>query len=226
MELKLAVRSLTFGACLFTSFLIRPPARGGDAHTYPPIRTEFKPGAAERGEADEPDIATMGVDWSRKVEIRATVDRKEFRQLQRVRVDLDVKNVSGRRFWWPAAGNNRYLSPRIRVFDIKGKLVPMTQFYKNEGREIRSQRLQDSSSGPLDSGKSFRVDLVPNLIFDMTRPGEYWVLVELLLRDSFPPDSKENTFFYARAKPIKVKVTPEVYQLLPKGQPVLQPDRP
>lgn len=188
------------------------------------IRTEFQAGALDRREADEPDIADLGADWSRGLEVTASVDRKEFRQLQRVRVICKTKNVSEGHLWRPVCGANRYLETRIRVFDIRGKLVPMTDFYNNEGR----WPVTIGGGAPLSAinpGDSSQIDLVPNLIYDMTRPGEYWVLVEFPFFSSSPPDHKEG-FLYARAEPIKVKVVPEPLVFRPGPNSVPEPDRP
>lgn len=193
----------------------------------PPERPEFQPGGAERGDADEPTIAEMGADWSHEVELRAAVDRHEFRQLRPIIVRCEVKNVSGQRqFTLPSvAPGDRYLRMRVRVFDRKGHLVPMTEFYKHEGREAepRIGGAENAFTGFLAS--PFRIDVIPNAVYDMTRPGEYWILVEMALNTAYPPN--QNGWFYVRANPIKVKITPEEFRLLPgKGNVVVDPDRP
>jgi hypothetical protein len=194
----------------------------------PPERPEFQPGGAERGDADEPTIAEMGADWSHEVELRAVVDRHEFRQLQRIHVKCDVKNVSGQgQVTIPAIDpGQRYLRMRVRVFDPKGHLVPMTEFYKHEGRtsEPRISGGGNTLAGFLTS--PFRIDVIPNIVYDMTRPGEYWILVEMALNAAYPPESKG--WFYVRANPIKVRVTPERFRAHTheEGNVVINPDRP
>jgi hypothetical protein len=209
------------------------PTNAGEQRDDISGRPEFRTGTIERGEADEPDIAHLGADWSHEVELRATVDRQGYRQLQRVRVVCQIRNVSGQNNYWvpPNSLEDRYLKTRIRVFDNKGKLVPMTEFYKHEGRQP-TFHIAGGGGGLerighfLAPSRSFRIDVVPNLVYDMTRPGEYWVLVEMQFGSKFPPDAKGDCLFYARANPIKVKVTPEILDYGPKGNLVRDPDRP
>jgi hypothetical protein len=192
-----------------------------------PVRKEFQPGAVEKGEADEPEIASMGDDWSNGVEVRASIDRKEFRQLQRIRVVAEIKNVSDRHLWIPPSAGNRYLNTRVRVFDVKGKLVSMTQFYKNEGRRPEVSGMSNGSAGfSFNPKTSLHIDVIANLIFDMTRPGEYWVLFEMPVGSTFSPKPGMEGLFYARAAPIKIKVLPEPIRILPDRIDVPDPDRP
>ncbi len=195
-----------------------------------PERPEFRPDGAERGKADEPKIAEMGADWSHEVEIRAVVDRHEYRQLQRIHVKCEVKNVSGQShvFVQGVPPGDRYLFLRVRVFDTKGHLVPMTEYYKHEGREVvwSPGGGGNTMGGFLNASSFFRVELIPNLVYDMTRPGEYWILVEMPLNTGYPFESKE--WFYVRANPIKVKVRPERFRAATEeeGNVVIDPDRP
>ena len=180
---------------------------------------EFSPGAVERGEADEPDIANLGADWSYEMELRLTVDRTEFRQAERIRILCYATNVSGANHIWlpPFHPLDRYLQARVRVFDSKGKLRPMTEFYKHEGRErvpLGGGAGAMVSGCSLNPGVSFRTDLVPNLIYDMTQPGDYWILVEIPLASSFPHHAgHEGKLFFLRAQPMKVRVNAEVLDL-------------
>ncbi len=100
----------------------------------------------------------------------------------------------------------------------------MTEFYKNEGRWPAV-----SGGGPplfaRNPGDSGQFDIVPNLLYDMSRPGEYWVLVEVPFFSSSPPNLKEG-LFYARSEPIKVTVVPEPMVIGPHGIIVPDPDRP
>lgn len=184
---------------------------------YKFVWPEFEPGAVERGEADEPDIANMGADWSHEMELRVSVDRTEFRQAERISVMGKAVNVSGANYIWlpPFHPLDRYLQARVRVFDSKGKLRPMTEFYKHEGRErvpLYGMAGAMVNGGSLSPGVTFRTDLVPNLIYDMTRPGEYWILVEIPFGASFGLGHASELFF-VRAQPIKVKVKGEVLDL-------------
>ena len=199
---------------------------------HPSFRPEFDPAAVARGEADEPDIAKLDANWPLGLELRATVDRTEFRQLQRIRVVTRLKNTADSRWFSlvPCAMDDRYIGTRIRVFDSNGKLVPMTEYYKHDGREDTYLRHHPAGGGLIGGnlgpkGES-RTDLIPNLIYDMTRPGDYWMLVEKECGAMIPPAPKGAELFYVRAKPIKVKVLPEVLAILPDGSSVTDPDRP
>lgn len=190
-------------------------------------RPEFQPGRAERAVADEPTIAEMGADWSHGVELRAKVDRTEYRQLQRIHVRCEATNVSGRAGIGlpPLDPWDRYLRMRVRVFDAKGKLVPLTEYYKHEGRQTRTGVGATLSSFENHMDSRLRIDVIPNLVYDMTRPGDYWVLVEMQLASPDRPSPKND--FYARARPIKVKVLPEVDRVLPDGRKaIIDPDQP
>jgi hypothetical protein len=206
------------------------PAFSGERGPLPvslPLRPEFRPGAPERGEADEPDVASLRDDWSGGVEVRVSIVRREFRQLQRIHVVAEVKNVSGRHLWLPPCAGNPYLSTRVRVFDAKGKLVPMTQFYKNEGRGPGVIGMSSGAAGlAFNPKQSLSVDIIANLIYDMTRPGEYWVLFEMPVGPLYTPRPGQEGIFYARAAPIKVKIIPDPVAILRNGTAVPDPDRP
>ncbi len=203
--------------------VIKPTSQPGGRYLLL-ARPEFQPGAIERGEADEPGIAAMGADWSNEVELRAKLDRTEFRQLQRIHMRCEVTKVNEERQYWvpPVAPRDRYLKMRVRVFDAKGKLVPMTEFYKHEGRdpEVWIGGGGSTMGGFLRS--RVEIDVIPNLIYDMTRPGEYWVLVEMQLNASYPPTYESA--FYVRAAPIRIKVLPEVYRLANHRNAVIDPE--
>ncbi len=242
----LGARSSQWLACVMSSLVVaavgaqqaspRASRLPGRAHQrekkerlphLPPERPEFQSSGAERGDADEPTIADMGADWSHEVELRAAVDRHEFRQLRPIIVKREVKNVSGQRqFTLPAvAPGDRYLRMRVRVFDPKGHLVPMTEFYKHEGREAEPRVAGDENTLMGFLASPFRIDVIPNAVYDMTRPGEYWILVEMALNTAYPPNM--NEWFYVRSNPIKIEITPEEFRLLPsKGNVVSDPDRP
>lgn len=192
----------------------------------PLARVEFTPGAVERGEADEPEISRFGDDWSNEVEVRTSVEQTDFRQLQRVRVTVEVRNVSGRHFWLPSTGGNVYAANRVRVFSAKGKLVPMTRFYKNEGH-MSDLFNRGNPVSALNPGESRRFVLIPNLVYDMTRPGDYWLLIEVPFLPNLPPVSGMKSILYARAKPIKVKVVREPFWSEPnRRNPAPRPNRP
>lgn len=174
------------------------------------IWPELKPGVAARGEADEPDIANMGADWSNEVELRASVDHTEFDQLDRIRVVCEATNASGQNHIWmpPFHPLDHYLRLRVRVFDSRGKLLPMTEFYKHEGRvRVWEPGGNSSGGGSLNPGETLRMEVEPNIIYDMTRPGDYWILVEMPLGASFVRPGEG--LFFIRAQPMKVKVKPE-----------------
>lgn len=217
--------SIAFGATLLLAAALAaqdaPSARSSPHRPryvgYKFVWPEFEPGAAERGDADEPGIADMGADWSHEMELRAKVDRTEFRQAERISVLCKAINVSGANHIWlpPFHPLDRYLQARVRVFDSKGKLRPMTEFYKHEGRQrvplygMAGAMVNGSSINP---GVTFRTDVVPNLIYDMTQPGDYWILVEIPFGASFGQRNASELFF-VRAQPIKVTVKGEVLDL-------------
>lgn len=192
---------------------IFPLEKPGPSTEHPSMRPDSQPLVVLQGRGDEPGIARMEADASHGVEVKAEIDRAEFRQLQPIRVIAEAKNVSGRHRRLPPFWNNRYLLTRVRVFDRRGKLVPKTRFYESEGRlPDPFGTMQDAANVSFQPGASFRLDLIPNLIYDMTRPGDYWVLVETPMFKSLDgPDSDE--IVYARAKPLKVKVVAEPGEL-------------
>lgn len=196
--------------------LIHPPYLPPDESKTPrwPVydtpkaaRAEFRPGAIERGEADEPDIARMGADSTDGVAVKSVVFQTQLRQLEAVRLTADVKNVSSLQCVIPMSGSNPYLSARVRVFDTRGKLLPVTRFYQLDGKCMNEVGggLNLFAGAHLDPGQSFRVDLVPNLLYDMSLPGEYWVLVEFDVHFQYgrPNGGRLGT---ARARPVKVRV--------------------
>lgn len=194
----------------------------------PAFRPEFDPAKVARGEADEPDIARMEAAWSHGLELRATVDRTEFRQLQRIRVVTRLRSTADSRWGTlvPCSMEDRYIGTRIRVFNSSGKLVPMTEYYKHEGRRHAFHVGGGMIGGNFGPNQDSRKDLIANLVYDMTRPGDYWILVEEECGVMVPPPAKGEELFYLRARPIKVKILPEVLHMLPNGSSVTDPDRP
>lgn len=173
---------------------------------------------------DEPGIAQMETDWSHGVMVKAESDRTEFRQLQRIRVIAEVKNISDTHRWLPPSGINRYRLTRIRVFNGKGEALPKTQFYEHEGAGLGVIGMTSGAAGSaFTSGASFRVDLIANLVYDMTRPGDYWIVVEIPMAHSLR-GPRNGEMLYARAKPLKVKVLPE--PAVAPGDFVPDPERP
>ena len=191
-----------------------------------PVPKDFvsRPPAPRNTQNDEPGIARMEADSSQGVMVKANLDRTEFRQLQRIRVIAEVENIANTHRWLPPSGINRYRLARIRVFNDKGEALPKTQFYEYEGAGLGVVGQTSGAAGSaFNPGASFRVDLIPNLVYDMTRPGEYWILVEIPMAHSLRGPGK-NGMLYARAKPLKVRVLPE-----PETAPgtfVPDPDRP
>lgn len=201
-----------------------PGTKSRSTAKSPGLRPEFQRESILQGGADEPDISHLEADSSHGVEVKADLERTEFRQLQRVRVIAEVKNISGQHRWLPPSGMNRYLTARVRVFDERGKLAPMTQFYEHEGRELGVVGMTSGAGGhSFNPRASFRLDLIPNLIYDMTRPGDYWILVEIPLAYSLRGPDSEG-MLYARAKPLKVRILPE--PATAPGVFVPDPDRP
>ena len=173
-------------------------------------RPEFSTAAIERGEADERGIGRMEADATDGVEVTATVERAELQPLQPLRTLAVVKNVSRSRWRIAREGSNPYLMARVRVFDTRGKLLPPTRFYQVNGRtmnEVGGGANIFAGTG-LDPGDSLHLDLIPNLLYDMTMPGEYWVLVEFKIESPGAYGVLKGTGM-ARAKPIKVKVVPD-----------------
>jgi len=175
----------------------------------PAARVEFTPGAIERGEADEPEISQFGDDWANEVEVRIKAVKTEFQPLERIHVTVDVTNVSGRLFWLLSGGGNVYARTRVRVFSPKGKLIQMTRFYKTEGHTSDPFNSRGAGVTAFMAGTSHSIHLVPNLIYDMTRPGDYWVLVEIPFLPTTLPPPTGTKITYARARPFKVKIQRE-----------------
>ena len=70
-------------------------------------------------------------------------------------------------------------SYQLKVFDAKGLLVRRTRYGESDVK-YRGLRVGGGVSGStLNPGEQRSGDLIANLIFDMTSPGEYTVLVEL-----------------------------------------------
>ncbi len=233
----IAVLTATISFGQQKEYLGRPKARAPVRHepikptSNPGIRDllitrpDFQPDAIGRGEADEKEIAGMGADGSHGVSLMARVYRTEHRHTHHHRREQHGETSGDNEFWFPPANpGDRYLMARVRVFDAEGRLVPMTEFYKNEVQDPRAA-IQE---GPAATGwhivSPAFLDLIPNLVYDMTRPGEYWILVEMQANSTRIRGIQGA--FYARAKPIKVKVLPEVDRLLPGNiNAVIDPDR-
>ena len=72
---------------------------------------------------------------------------------------------------------------------------------------------------------SFRIDVIPNLVHDMTRPGDDRTPAEMPPSQGFPP--AVGVPFHVRARPVKIEVLPEFPRILGRGRnAAADPDQP
>jgi hypothetical protein len=185
--------------CLLTVFLIlvASESQGDD-----------KPPRPERIEAArDPRRISRVV----KVAVRVVKPTAEFTPLEPIRLEVMARNVSDHEFFSLAMTGSfpydHYRRFPIKVFDSKGLLVPRTRYgdfdIKWRGTPIGSGG--GGTGSMFNSGMEDRGELIANLVFDMTSPGEYTILVEFRGGGYTRIDGVEAPIV-AQSEPVKVKV--------------------
>ncbi len=109
--------------------------------------------------------------------VRASVQKDALSQLDPIIVSVEVKNISDNHRWLPSF-NNVYLDYKLQVLDKDGKLLPKTLFRRFEASTVGYVGASAGSAGrAFAPGDTVRAELIPNLVYDMTRPGTYTIVV-------------------------------------------------
>ena len=145
-------------------------------------------------------------DLRRRIEIVATASKAEFAQLEPVTIAVEYTNVSDETVLI------RGTSDKYRSFDIRaerdGQAVPWTCL--GDWNHTTPDKGIGKATYPLipawrpdRAGAVYprKIHLDANLLRDMTRPGEYTLIVEL---EVFNPGL--TTKSVARSRPVKVKI--------------------
>ncbi|MBX6316101.1 MAG: hypothetical protein IRY99_24790, partial [Isosphaeraceae bacterium] len=111
------------------------------------------------------------------------------------------KNISNERIAIPKNNYNKYVIYKIDVFDNKGKRVRTTRLY-----DLRLKAFTSEGGPPgFNPGESTREErLVVNLVYDMTFPEEYTIIIHVPY--CFEEVKHRKRFGFAASKPIKVRV--------------------
>jgi len=169
-------------------------------------------GGGENDRHDEPMRLATAQDARRitdDVKVTATVSEAAFRPLEPIRLDVEAENVSTRSLvlhnhgYLPKAPYRRF---RILVFDDQGKRLPRTRYYTIDvPQRVVPLNLSRFGSWSFDPGEFIKGKLVANLVYDMTSPGDYAIIVE------FPTDQTreiegEEVSVVAQSEAIPVRV--------------------
>ncbi|WP_435008906.1 hypothetical protein P12x_000156 [Tundrisphaera lichenicola] len=146
---------------------------------------------------------------SRDVVVRATVEKTEFRPIERIPIRFEAENVSTSTVRINRDGNPHIDCP-VLVFDSRGRLVSRTQFGRTDGARANTfvpvgGGLGYGLGGELAPGFVFDAEQVANLVNDMTMPGEYTIFVRVLV-DEIKDGENARRAIYAQSEPIKVKI--------------------
>jgi hypothetical protein len=125
----------------------------------------------------EPPIPTADTDkgLARSVVIDISASGNSFKPLEPIVLSVRAENRSGQRLLVVGGGRTFYSVAILQVFDRRGKSIPKTRF------PIWNLEGPDSSGQPfhLTPGSRLTGKLVANLIYDMSEPGEYQIVVGL-----------------------------------------------
>lgn len=148
------------------------------------------------------------------VKVVATVEKGEYRPMEPIRVSVQARNVSNRQLLMPgrsgATPEAYYRIFRVRVLDDRNSPVPTTRFHD---LNVRFKNLpiggSNGSAGVnLAPEESRKGEVIANLVYDMTAPGVYSILIEFETIDPAAPAGAPNSRV-ARSAPIRVQVLEE-----------------
>lgn len=190
----------TLAALVFA--LAAPAARAEDSLVHP-----------ERIETarDERRLTT-------NVEVSASAAKDRFDLLEPIRLEVRAENVSVHHEGLPVTGalpEAYYQTFWLRVFDAEGRLLPKTRYYEDVPYRRMPIGMSNGSAGLVFSpGQEVSGKVVANLAYDMTRPGNYTILVEYRVGRTEMIDGQEVPIF-AQSEPIEVEVVAEPPRLIP-----------
>ncbi len=146
------------------------------------------------------------------VTVDVSVSKVEFVPLEPIALDVRARNLTDHVIFGPVAGFSPlgdYRTFRIKVFDRDGRLLPKTR-YQEIDVTTRGFPLGASLGGALHllPGHDVRRQLCANLVYDMTSPGEYTILVEFPTNSTVTIDGKAVPVV-ARSKSLDVLVVAE-----------------
>lgn len=173
-------------------------------------------GADSLADPDRLDTASDPRRITQDVILTATVDKKEFETLEPITLTVRAKCVGGS-VRLPAAGYPpaaEYRTFHIRVFDASGQLLPKTRYHTFDVRYRGFPvGLSNGSAGiDFNPGKEYVGAPVANLVYDMTSPGKYTILVEFPMYRDRMVDGQAVPLV-AQAEPIQVEVLAEPLRL-------------
>ncbi len=158
-------------------------------------------------------------DLARSVSVDVSAEGESFRAMEPIVISLRAENRSehvllarGRR--------SIYRATILQVYDERGELMPRTRFAAIAGEGA------DVQSGPIALPPGGRIigKLVANLVYDMSKPGEYRIVVGVPLRERENPTSQH----VAHSKVLRVRVgkvltVPDSWSLISPGLPPSRP---
>ncbi len=119
-----------------------------------------------------------------KVELKLREPKAEFQQLERIPLEVFVKNLASTTARRIGGGYNplsEYRNVLLRVYDAEGDLMPMTRYQSGNakyGDYPIGGGFGFSDPWEMPVGTGFRSYPVANLAYDLSSPGEYSILAE------------------------------------------------
>ena len=162
------------------------------------------------------------------VTVSIVTSKDQFQPLEPITLIVTARNTTEGHGWIPPAGyfpEGLYRVFHVLVYDRKGNLLPRTRYGDLDVR-YRGLEIGSSMGGmgcDFAPGSQIRGELVANLVYDMTSPGLYTVLVEVPTASYTEVDGFKRRI-YAQSKPIKVLVVadppriPDLSDSKPEGK--------
>lgn len=142
-------------------------------------RASRSDGGDEQIKSLEPPDLRKAVDVSREFEINVRAEKTEFRQLEPIRLVVEVKSKSKKKYEYEAYDIYRGIDFKVTRSDLASPDAPPTASYKSARWGTGAQGRQTW----LSEGDWTRFHVVPNLLYDMTWPANYRVIVAVGLKD-------------------------------------------
>jgi hypothetical protein len=169
-------------------------------------------GDERTGSAETLEAARKSKKLSRlvSIEVRPAKPEARFAVLEPIKLKVVARNISDHSAMVVDWGGGKYEEEchrtyQLKVFDANGLLVRRARYGESDVK-YRGSRVGGGVSGScLNPGKQLSGDLIANLIFDMTSPGDYTVLVEVRC---YPTEAYlyDERPLIAQSEPIAVKV--------------------
>jgi uncharacterized protein (TIGR03067 family) len=150
---------------------------------------------------------------ARSVAVEISAQGESFHPLERIVLSLRAENRSGQVLL--ARGRRSiYRAVIIQVYDQRGELMPRTRYATVVGEGAHAV----GEPTPLSPGGKITGNLVANLVCDMSKPGEYRIVVGVPVREPGDPTRQH----IAHSKALRIRIDGDL--TIPDSWSVIEPD--